>query len=205
MTQASFVTPYPGYDVLAKRDTPSWNELTRQVVARRLDEVPNRRFFEHHEWQTMEAICDRLLPQPERVEQPIPLVPFIDEKLHLGRGEGYRFEGLPPIREAYRRALRGFDQDGAARFGQRFVELSPAQRDTVIRAVEQGEPQGEAWRGMAVKTFFRSVLLSEVVAVYYAHPAAWSEIGFGGPASPRGYVRLSSNRIDPWEAEEKRP
>ncbi len=27
---------YPGYDVLAKRHTPSWNEKTREVVDRRL-------------------------------------------------------------------------------------------------------------------------------------------------------------------------
>ena len=35
---------------------------------------------------------------------------------------------------------------------------------------------------------------------YYAHPSAWNEIGFGGPASPRGYVRMDFNRRDPWEA-----
>ncbi|MGH6677602.1 MAG: gluconate 2-dehydrogenase subunit 3 family protein, partial [Bradyrhizobium sp.] len=39
----------------------------------------------------------------------------------------------------------------------------------------------------------------------YAHPAAWSEIGFGGPASPRGYVRLGANRRDEWEAAEHAP
>jgi hypothetical protein len=43
-----------------------------------------------------------------------------------------------------------------------------------------------------------------VVGIYYAHPAAWSEIGFGGPASPRGYVRLGFDERDPWEAEEVR-
>jgi hypothetical protein len=43
-------------------------------------------------------------------------------------------------------------------------------------------------------------VLDEIVRAYYAHPAAWSEIGFGGPASPRGYVRLAAGRQDPWEA-----
>jgi hypothetical protein len=38
--------------------------------------------------------------------------------------------------------------------------------------------------------------------MYYAHPQAWDEIGFGGPASPRGYVRMGFNRYDPWEAVE---
>jgi hypothetical protein len=26
-------------------------------------------------------------------------------------------------------------------------------------------------------------------------------VGFGGPASPRGYVRLGLNQRDPWEGE----
>jgi hypothetical protein len=42
------------------------------------------------------------------------------------------------------------------------------------------------------------------VLAYYSHPTAWSEIGFGGPASPRGYVRMGFNRRDPWEAAEAR-
>ena len=44
-----------------------------------------------------------------------------------------------------------------------------------------------------------------VTDAYYAHPTAWNEIGFGGPASPRGYVRLDKNRRDPWEAAEGKP
>lgn len=43
-------------------------------------------------------------------------------------------------------------------------------------------------------------LLAAIVKIYYAHPAAMSEIGFGGPASPRGYVRLGADRFDGWEA-----
>ena len=57
---------------------------------------------------------------------------------------------------------------------------------------------------MPARQFFKSVLLQEAVGVYYAHPAAWSEIGFGGPASPRGYVRMQANRRDPWEAMEEK-
>jgi hypothetical protein len=56
------------------------------------------------------------------------------------------------------------------------------------------------WRQLPAQRFFATVLLKEIVGVYYAHPAAWSEAGFGGPASPRGYVRLGLNQRDPWEA-----
>ncbi|MGH8181653.1 MAG: GMC family oxidoreductase [Steroidobacteraceae bacterium] len=40
---------------------------------------------------------------------------------------------------------------------------------------------------------------------FYAHPTSWSEIGYGGPASPRGYVRMDYDRRDPWEAAQARP
>ena len=43
------------------------------------------------------------------------------------------------------------------------------------------------------------------VPALYSHPKAWNEIGFGGPASPRGYVRLDGDRPDPWEAAEAEP
>ncbi len=48
------------------------------------------------------------------------------------------------------------------------------------------------------------MLVTDVVAVYYAHPWAWDEIGFGGPAYPRGYMRLEEGEPEPWEVEEQR-
>jgi hypothetical protein len=44
----------------------------------------------------------------------------------------------------------------------------------------------------------------DIVVAYYAHPTAWNEIGFGGPASPRGYVRMGFDKRDPWEAAEEK-
>jgi len=57
------------------------------------------------------------------------------------------------------------------------------------------------WGDMPVQCFFSELLLKDVLEIYYSHPAAWSEIGFGGPASPRGYVRTGFDERDPWEAE----
>ena len=37
---------------------------------------------------------------------------------------------------------------------------------------------------------------------YYAHPYAWDEIGFGGPAYPRGYFALNNGAPEPWEPRE---
>ena len=58
---------------------------------------------------------------------------------------------------------------------------------------------------MSGKEFFQHRVLPDITAAYYALPVAWSELGFGGPASPRGYVRMDFDRRDPWEAAEAKP
>ena len=192
--------PYPGYDVLAKWDTPSFDDTTRAVLTKRLGEVPPRRFFAEDEYRLLEAVLERLLPQSDRRE-PIPLAPWIDARLAADAGEGFRYEGMPPQQEAWRVGLRGIAAEAQARFQAPFRALGPEQQDEVLRRVETGQVDDRAWGGMDARRFFRHELLTAAVGVYYAHPAAWNEIGFGGPASPRGYVRLGFDERDPWEPE----
>jgi hypothetical protein len=42
----------------------------------------------------------------------------------------------------------------------------------------------------------------QIAGVYYSHPYAWDEIGFGGPAYPRGYFALNHGEPEPWEVRE---
>ena len=74
---------YPGYDVLNKRNSQSWNEQTRRVIDKRLAIDPNRhRFFTEQEWPTVRAVCDRIVPQTVARPRPVPLAAMVDEKLH---------------------------------------------------------------------------------------------------------------------------
>ena len=197
-----FRSPYPHYDVLAKWSSPSWNDQTRKVVRRRLTEVPPRRFFTEAEWATLQAVCDRIMPQPER-HDPVPIVPWIDALLHERRGTGTRYIGLPPQAECWRSGIAAIEAEARLRHGQAFRELGAEQQDSILQAMDDGKVQAPEWGRVPSQKFLRHVLLRRVVEVYYAHPAAWNEIGFGGPASPRGYVRLGADRRDPWEGEEE--
>jgi hypothetical protein len=47
------------------------------------------------------------------------------------------------------------------------------------------------------------VVMRAVLAEFYSHPWAWNEIGFGGPAYPRGYARLGIGLREGWEGEEQ--
>lgn len=194
---------FPGYDVLAKRHSPSWNEKTRQVIDERLSLPREPRFLAPEEFRTLEAICDRIMPQP-RDRAPVPIAAMVDDQLHADRGDGYRDHRLPPLREAWRRGLKGFDAEARRRHGVAFAALDGGEKDALLRAVQEGRLDGE-WEGMKPEIFFAKRLLHDIVSAYYAHPTAWNEIGFGGPASPRGYVRMDFDRRDPWEAAEAKP
>ncbi|OXH82902.1 gluconate 2-dehydrogenase, partial [Burkholderia multivorans] len=84
-----------------------------------------------------------------------------------------------------------------------FASLDGDTADALLRTVQRGEIDAAdraAWAGMDARTFFAKRVLMDICGAYYSHPYAWNEIGFGGPASPRGYVRMDFNRRDPWEA-----
>lgn len=55
---------YPGYDVLRKRHTPSWDETTRRVVDARLAIRREPTFLDDAAWRTLDALCGRVVPQP---------------------------------------------------------------------------------------------------------------------------------------------
>jgi len=195
---------YPGYDVLAKRNSPSWNQQTRRVIDARLAlDATEHRFFSDTQWPTMLAVCARIVPQPKSRTRPAPVAALVDQKLYKDDRDGYRDARLPHLQEAWRRGVQAIDAEAQARHhGARFHQLNGQQQDDILRAVQEGKVQSPAWGDMSPQLFFAKRLLHDVVAAYYAHPLAWNEIGFGGPASPRGYVRLGYDRRDPWEAAE---
>ena len=195
---------YPGYDVLAKRGTQSWNAPTRQVIDRRLAIANEPRFFSPSEWQTLRAVCDRIVPQPKD-RPPVPLPAYVDRKMADGMLDGFRYAQLPPQGDAWRRGLAALDQAAQDAQGALFHILSAERQDELLCRMQQGELTGPAWGGMPCKLFFEHRVLPDITHAYYAHPTAWNEIGFGGPASPRGYVRMALDRRDPWEAVEAIP
>ena len=199
------VTRYPGYDVLASWNGPDWDEPTRSVVRRRLEDVPSVRFLTTHEARLLDAIVARLLPQSDRPPgQRVPIVPWIDAKLHQDERDGYRYEELPPLREAWRLGLSCIDESARLMHGAAFEELQEGAQNEVLDRVQGGRAPGETWSRLSCTRFFRDVLCLTVVKIYYAHPTAWSEIGYGGPSSPRGHVRKWMGGVDPWDAQEAR-
>jgi hypothetical protein len=192
---------YPGYDVLAKSFGESWNSQTRRVITQRLSISPEPRFFNADEFQPVVAIAARIVPQPA-TQPPVPVAALVDDKLTRGMSDGYRLATMPRDGEAWRRGLKALDAEARTAYYEDFCRLSGGLRDALLARMQKGDMNAPEWGGMSAKDFFSGRMARDIVLAYYAHPSAWSEIGWGGPASPRGYVRLDFNDRDPWEAAE---
>ena len=195
---------YPGYSTLSQQ--AFWDEATRRVVLARVEQVPPIRFFSPKEAQLMQAICDRLLPQDDRDEaHKIPVLNSIDNRLYNRLIDGYRFTDMPPDHEAHRLGLQAIDLIAKHLYSKPFTELGPRDQDYVLQTIHDENPPAaqEIWQKMSITRFWM-LLVQDVVDAYYAHPYAWDEIGYGGPAYPRGYMRLEEGQPEPWEVDEQR-
>jgi hypothetical protein len=178
---------YPDYDVLA--NARHWDETTRRAILDRVEHRPPLRFFSAGEARTLGAFLDVVLAQD--AEPRIPVLAMVDAKLHDGRLDGFRYAHMPDDRETWRLVARALDG---------FADLGAGERHDVVAAFAGGRLDGldidasSAW----------SVIMRGALGAFYSHPWAWNEIGFGGPAYPRGYMRLQPGRAgrEPYEAEE---
>lgn len=204
MTDPVTLGRYPGYDVLNKRDTPSWNDITRDVIDRRLAVEDHPTFLDAAEWTTLQALCHRIMPQPGG-RPAVPLAAYIDRQLASGKLKGFRFKDMPQPSDAWKRGLAALDEAAQRDHGHPFAQLVAADQDALLTQVQRGTLHAEALRGMPPDSFWSQHVMHDVVSAYYAHPTSWNEIGWAGPASPRGYVRLDNGSRDPWEPAEAVP
>lgn len=195
---------YPGYSTLAQKK--SWDEATRKAVTERVDKSAALRFFSEEEAALLDAIIDRLMPQDDRSEtRTIRILPIIDERLSKNSLNGFRYEGMPPDRDAYQLGIQAIEEMTQKRFHEAFLNLTVHRQELILKSIHDGKPDPDnpVWHKMPVHRFW-ALLMEDCVTAYYSHPWAWDEIGFGGPAYPRGYIRLENGLPEPWEKDEKR-
>ncbi len=184
---------YPDYDVLEQVE--HWDERTREVV---LDRVAQRALDPRSSTTSrrvrLRAFCDVVTGQD--CEPRIPVLEMVDEKLSAAatrrlslRGHAARPRDLAGGRGRPRR-LR-------PRGGPRLLRQAPPSecQHEIVERFSKGEldwelPVKKAW----------AVVMRMVLAAFYSHPWAWSEIGFGGPAYPRGFARLGAGQREQWES-----
>jgi hypothetical protein len=188
---------FPGFDVLDQVE--HWDDVTAGVVLARLDPAKDYSFFTPAEQATASALFDQLLAQ--RSERRVPVVQLVDRRLALGETDGWRYDDMPEDGAAWRVTLAGLDDDARRGHGRAFHDLDTSHQARVIQSIQDNA--GE-WRGMKAAHVW-SLWTRYACAAFYSHPWAWNEIGFGGPAYPRGYKGLGENQLEPWEVRDSRP
>jgi Gluconate 2-dehydrogenase subunit 3 len=189
---------FPGFDALTQ--APHWDPVTAGVVLARLGMPPAVRFFTPAEQATATALCDQLLGQ--HGEPKVPVMNLIDARLAEKQTDGWRYHEMPEDGRAWRDSLAALDADAVARFGSGFAACRVEHQAELIQSVQDLGSGG--WHGLHAAHVW-SLWTRYACTAFYAHPVAWNEIGFPGPAYPRGYKNPGIDAREPFEVRDARP
>lgn len=178
---------YPDFNVMQDRE--HWDPVTRQLLEQRVDQPPACRFFTAGEQRTLGALFDVILAQD--AEPRVPVLQMIDAKMHARQFDGYRYASMPDDDRTLKMVAERLDG---------LAELDTHSRHARVKAFADGELE---WDGLDVKLAWK-VVSRLAVSAFYSHPWAFNEIGFRGPAYPRGYMRrnMGTSGVEPDEPRE---
>jgi hypothetical protein len=171
---------YGDYDVMD--NAAHWDPVTREMIVARERDVPPIVFFTRDEARQLRVFLDIALAQD--CEPRIPVLEMVDARLARGDGDGYRYHDMPEDAETWKRFAAQLREDGFDRLDD---------KEAYVQRLHDAESR--AW----------SVVMRYALSAFYSHPWAWNEMGFGGPAYPRGYMRMGVGDHlgrEPHEAEE---
>ncbi len=193
----SVITHYPNYNILNLAD--EWDSYTKEIVLKRLGPFSAPEYFSEWETSTLKAIVKNIVF--DNRDNIIDWIVFhLDSKMTSEIGENQRKIGIPPEDVLVREGISVIDRIARSKFAKSFTDLEEDEQFKIISSLQLGQlPPIREWSRIPQKDLFSKFLL-EIVAAYYSHPEVWSEIGYGGPAYPRGYVRTEYGLTDPWEA-----
>jgi hypothetical protein len=200
---------FPGFDVLEFRH--HWDAATRAVVEGRLGLLPAIRFFSVAEEAAATALFDQLLFQ--RTEPKVPVTRMVDARLAEQQTDGWHYDTMPRDDIAWKRSLAALDDEAISRHSIPFCECSWEQQKQLLEAIHRagagagdGAAAGDldAWHGLPPVQVW-SLWTRYACTAFYSHPWAWNEIGFAGPAYPRGYKNLGVDKREPFEVLDEQP
>ena len=198
----SFSGRFPGFNVLDQ--SGHWDPVTTGVVLKRVGMAPDIRFFTPFEQAIATALCDALLAQEGDAGQQsrVRIVNLIDARLAEQQTDGWRYHDMPADGQAWRDTLAALDADANDRFGTGFATCQGPHQASLIQAV-QDRGSGQ-WHGLNAAHVW-SLWTRYACTAFYSHPLAWNEMGFPGPAYPRGYKNAGVDKLEPFEVHDAKP
>lgn len=189
---------YPSFNVMNELD--EWDDHTQTIVSSRLQANTSLQILTPEEAETLRQISS-ILVSDSTAEVLDFVIEHVDRTLYKSPGEGQRKKGVPEASELVRSGLQAIDAGARELYGSSFQELDAASQKQYLQSVSESTAEpADIWSAIPQEPLFAK-LLQLTVESYCSHPRIWSEIGYAGPAYPRGYVRTQLGQLDPWEAQ----
>ncbi len=190
---------FPGFDVLAQAE--QWDEVTAGVVLARVA-LPNMlSFFTPAQVAVAAPLLDLLLAQD--TDPKVPVLALIDARLAIGETDGWHYDDMPDDATAWRDTLAGIDSDAQKRYGAGYAELTASRQARLLQDVQDLADRAQHWRDWPASHVW-SLWTRYACTAFYSHPWAWNEMGFSGPAYPRGYLNPGINAREGYEVPDRR-
>jgi hypothetical protein len=192
---------YPSFDVMNEQD--EWDDHTQSIVTSRLNSEISSRFLTAAETEILRQICS-LLVNDQTPDVLDFILGHIDQTLHQSPGESQRKVGVPHAPELVRSGLGAIEQGARLKYASSYTDLDIHKQIQYLQWISESvaEPK-DVWSHIPQEELFKK-LMNLTVESYCSYPKVWSEIGYAGPAYPRGYVRTQLGQLDPWEAQPER-
>jgi hypothetical protein len=192
---------FPGFDVLGQ--ARHWDQVTADVVTARTGPPPAVKFFTGPQEPCARALLNLLTGQDGSDGEPaVPVLEMVDSRLAAGETDGWRYADMPEDGQAWRDTLSYLDADAGLRCGTSFAGASVIDQMALVQAVQ--ELKSADWHGLPAAHVW-SLWTRYACTAFYAHPFAWAEIGFPGPAYPRGYKNAGVGKLEPFEVRDAQP
>ena len=177
---------YPEGTVRAILDTEFVTAQTALALRQRIGEVaPHTAVLDADGMAVLAAVCERLIPQPDRAE-PIDLAARLHHAVATAGGDGWRYATLPTDEVALIQGVSALDASARTMTSRGFCELDADGHRLILSAVQKGVAPKAAWPGLDQARWFEE-LLAAVTEIYFSHPLAQEEIGYLGMADAQGW------------------
>ncbi|MGO4592596.1 gluconate 2-dehydrogenase subunit 3 family protein [Leifsonia sp. 2TAF2] len=188
---------FPGFRVLDQAN--HWDDATRSVVLARVGRPADIRFFDVAEQAAATALFDELLDQEG--DGRVPITVMVDARLAESQTDGWHYDSMPTDGDAWHITLAALDDEARAVHGCSFAECGRDERRELLEGIRSGDGD---WHGLHRGQVW-SLWTRYACTAFYSHPDAWDEIGFVGPAYPRGYKNLGVGKREPFEVADAHP
>jgi hypothetical protein len=186
---------YPSYDVLTEKE--NWDTVTQQIIFERTN--PNRQtYFANEDKELLIAMLPILFPS-HLGEVSLDVVTLFENRCANGKVIGYPKGSKYKKSQIIHLGLKNIRKQVYSQYETIFTKLPEELQHKFVEDMQKNIGYLNIWQDVNPQLFFKT-LLKELISIVYSDPSIWSDIGYGGPAYPRGYYAFGPEQFDSWEA-----